>query len=234
QFDRTIAVSEAVRRELLRFLPEDRVITIPNGIPCGEDAGSALPAVVSPFPAGSFVLGSAGRLSPEKRFDILIEVVRELRSRGVPATALVLGEGPEERKLRTVAGADLAEHLHFAGFQQNVGAWLGIMHVFAITSDREGLPTVLLEAWEAGCPVVSRAVGGIPDIVENGVNGALVPTGDPSAFADACETLYRDPALRDRYAEKGRAEVRTRYSSAKNARAMERLYETIAGEKGIG
>lgn len=234
RFDKTVAVSDALKEELLRFLKAEQIVAIPNGIPCGDSITEHSAPVSSPFPEESFVLGSAGRLSPEKRFDILIDVVRALRARNVPAAALILGEGPEEGKLRALTGDDLAPHVHFAGFQRDVDAWLRTMDVFVITSDREGLPTVLLEAWEAGCCVVSRAVGGIPDVVTDKRNGILVQGADPALLADVCESLYRDPSSRVRYGERGREEVRARYSSAQNARAIERLYEGVEEERGLG
>ncbi|MGH8529925.1 MAG: glycosyltransferase family 4 protein [Nevskiales bacterium] len=162
--------------------------------------------------AGKFVVGHAGALVNRHKGQLyLIEAVRQLRQRCPDLQLVLLGAGKDEAMLR--ASARGLDNVLFAGFQHNVGDWFAALDAFAFPSLHEGLGSVLLDAMQAGLPIVASAVGGIPEIVEHEVNGLLVPPRDAGALAQAMLRLYQEPALRDRFSAAGRVTAQ-RYSPA--------------------
>src|SRR6202011_4083955 len=101
----------------------------------------------------------------------------------------------------------LHEHFVLAGFRADLDRWLSAFDVTVLPSHTEGLPNVVLEAFAAGVPVVATAVGGTPEVVEDGVNGYLVPAGDPVSLAEKIALLLRSEALRREMGARGKATV---------------------------
>jgi glycosyltransferase involved in cell wall biosynthesis len=104
--------------------------------------------------------------------------------------------------------------------------------VFVLPSYVEGLPMSLLEAMAMGCPVVATCVGGIPDIVEDGVNGLLVRPGDPHALAGALARVLRDKALASRLGEAARATVADRFTAERSLARLEKIYAGLGVRRG--
>lgn len=148
------------------------------------------------------ILG-VGRLVETKGFHTLIEACAELKERRRPFRCVLVGSGPEERRLKTLAtqlGID--DRMHFVGRLQPsevaemyAGASLFAMPACIRRNDRDGMPNVLLEAMSAGIPVVASRVSGIPELVVHGQTGLLVEPDDPGALADAMERLLKDRGL---------------------------------------
>ena len=127
-----------------------------------------------------------------KRQDLLLKGFARLRRSAANVHLLIVGDGPERKRLVELAGElGVSKSTTFAGYQSKRRALLRIMDVFALTSRLEGLPLAILEAWAAGVPVVSTAVGGVPDLVKNRENGLLIPSGDEEGLARAanCWTI---------------------------------------------
>lgn len=160
-------------------------------------------------PAAPVRLLAVGRFQPKKGFDLLLEAVARLRSH---AALTLVGYGPLERELRRQTGRlGLDDRIRWTGplDQPAVRALYRETDLFVLApriaadGDRDGLPNVVVEALSQGLPVVSTRVSAIPEIVEDGVNGRLVPPGDPAALAAALEALIRDPAARRRLGAEG-------------------------------
>ena len=188
--------------------------------------------------ASSTVL-AIGRLDPIKGFDVLIEAFAKLRDRGVEATLELIGDGPQRRELEALRDArGLGEHIRFRGAkpQPEVRAALREATIFALPSlvardgNRDGIPVALMEAMAAGCPVVTSAVSGIPELVRDGIEGDAVLPGDADALADALERQLAEPALRRRYADAARRRVELEFDTrAESARLLERFGARIHG-----
>jgi glycosyltransferase involved in cell wall biosynthesis len=165
-------------------LPGDRVHVVPNGVDVPADpagpAGRAVPRV-----------GGLGRLTDQKGFDVLVAAVRLLADRGVRLDVVVGGEGRDGERLRAAA-AGLP--VGFAGFVTDVRGFLAGLDAFCLSSRREALPLVLLEAMAEGLPCVATDVGDVAAAV--GPDAVVVPPGDAGALADALEALLADPARR--------------------------------------
>jgi glycosyltransferase involved in cell wall biosynthesis len=207
--DLVFAVSRQVRDSLVaRGLRADRVMTLANFVPSLESPGSdgAGPRTV-PRDAGTgagappndsepqpLELLFLGRLSPEKGLDVLLEALAcASRSAGRPVHLTVLGEGPQRPALeRRTLALSLGEAVTFAGFHRDVRPFLERADALVLPSLREGLPRAVLEALSVGCPIVASAVGGIPELVSDGVNGLLVPAGDAAALQAALLRLPRE------------------------------------------
>lgn len=188
----------------------------------GLDA-ARFPARTAPRPsrdgtaAGDpLVILSVGRAVAKKGYDDLLAALARLPP-GLHWRFIHVGGGPLLDALKARAGTlGLAERITWRGAQteDEVREAYGAADLFVLASrisddgDRDGLPNVLLEALSQSCPVVATAVSAIPELIADGVTGALVPAGDPAALAGAIDRLARDPALRSRLAAAGAARVR--------------------------
>ncbi len=180
---------------------------------------------------------SIGRLVPKKGFDVLLGACAILRSRRVPFRCAIVGEGPEraslENRLRELGLADSVKLLGaktqaevLTGLKQ--AAVLALACVEDADGNRDALPTVLLEAMGTGCPVVSTALTGIPEIVDSRRDGLLVPPGNPAALAEALTTVLSSPALAAELARRGRHKAEERFDLRKSAESLEDFFRVAA------
>lgn len=191
------------RRELVRLrrLGVRGITFVPNGLDAADFRFGR-----RPLPSGTIVY--IGRLSAEKRVDLLIEAAA-----GVPARLLVVGAGPERANLSLLAarhGMDPGEV--FVGYQEDVREYLDGADVLVCPSDTEGTPRCILEAMALGCPVVATDVGGVGEMLSGGA-GRVVEPGDAGKLRRAIqETLDLAPAERDAQVQRAREHVEQHYS----------------------
>jgi glycosyltransferase involved in cell wall biosynthesis len=210
-----------------------RLLLLENGIDTAEytrrravaEAKAALG-----LPAGRLHVGAVGRLEPEKAFDLLIRAVHQLNAAGVGCGLTVVGEGHDRPRLEAViAELDLADRVQLVGWQSDVKGWFEAMDVFALSSRREGLPNVLLEAMALGVPCVATAIAGIPRLIEDGISGRLVPPDDLPALAAGLNEVLTSEAAREKYRTAGRDTIETRYSFAARMRTLAAEYDALLG-----
>jgi glycosyltransferase involved in cell wall biosynthesis len=178
------------------------------------------------IPGDSWVVGSVGRLAREKDYPLLVRAAAP--SLGPQGRLLLVGDGSEADAIRAeVAAQGAGAFVTLAGVRHDVPRCLAAMDVFALSSRLEGLPLVARGAMAAGLPIVATAVGGLPGLIEDGVNGFLVPSGDEPALAARLAALKADQTLAHTVGERGRAHVRPRYSCDAMVRRYLDLYADI-------
>ena len=201
-----------------------------NGVPL-QDCEEAAVAMRPPYH-----LLAAGRFVRKKGFDQLICAAKILADRGVDFHLTLAGDGQLRWHLKwLVARLGLKARVRFAGFvpHDEIAALFAASDIFVMpcivapSSDRDGLPTVILEALMHRVPVVTTAVSGIPELIEDGDTGLLVPEKDPAAIAAAVQRLIADRDAALALAERGRARVRAQFDPARNHRRVFELYERI-------
>ncbi|WP_460734359.1 glycosyltransferase [Lysobacter tyrosinilyticus] len=207
-----VTITEYNRRYMARWMPS------PGAIPV-EVVHSALNLPELTFVRGgrpSSKLLSVGRLVPMKGFDLLLAALAQLRTRGIEVSCTIIGEGPERERLEKLRAAlDLESAVELPGAmpQSAVVRHMGestlmvLPCVVAPNGQSDGIPNVLMESMATGLPVISTRISGIPELVEDGVNGCLVPAGDVSALATAIEELLQDPGQCEAFAIAGRRKV---------------------------
>ncbi|HEV2382529.1 MAG TPA: glycosyltransferase [Terriglobia bacterium] len=226
--DRVISVSAELQPRLARYVNPRRIAVIPNGLDTDNVHSHLSPLEAKRrlnIPADCPVLGYAGRLVPIKRLDIFLAAAKEMASRTPEARFVVVGEGCDRPRLEERAQALGLEHrAFFLGHRDDIFDVLRALDVFVLCSDHEGLPMVLLEALHMGVAVVARQVGGIPEVIQDGVSGSLVRSADPRALADACVRLLEDSNLRRRLAQGGQSRVAERFLAERTAADVAELY----------
>jgi glycosyltransferase involved in cell wall biosynthesis len=174
------------------------------------------------------VLLFVGRLSPEKNLPVLLEAFAQC---GVPAARLVLvGDGPQRAELEAQAARlGMAQRVHFAGRlpMDEVLRWMQSADVFALLSRLEGFPCALVEAMAVGLPSVVSAIPGNQQLVEDGRQGFVVPTGDASATALKLGELLNDPVACRNMGAAARQLVVEKYSSGQVAQRYEQLFDEV-------
>lgn len=176
-----------------------------------------------------------GRLAAVKGVRVLIEAVSRLVEAHPDLSLTLVGDGPDRAALESeVARRGLAGSISFTGYrsQDEVAEALTRSDLFVLPSFAEGLPVVLMEAMAARVPVVATRIAGIPELVEDGVHGRLVPPGDVEALTGAVDALLRDPLLRHRAGEAGREKVCREHDIAREAAWLSRLFQASASGEG--
>ena len=211
----------------LRYAPRAKAITV---VPYGIDLSRFRPPARNGATPDDVVIGSVARLSREKGLDVLLAALAQLIERGAPVRLVLAGDGPERARLERLARKlGIASRVDFRGEvpHDQVPAVLAELDVFALPSRAEGFGVAALEAAAMELPVVASNVHGLPDVVDDGRSGLLVPPNDAEALAAAMERLIADAGLRGAMGQAGRALVERRYRWEENAAQMERLYHHL-------
>ncbi len=232
----TVCVSEAMAVKVRRAgVPPERIAVICNGIdperfehPQPEDREKLRRLFAAP-PA--YIIGAAGRLSPEKGFDQLIDAAARVTQQERQVGFVLFGEGPLRPALtQHIAVRGLHDRFILAGFSPDIRRFLPHFDVAVLPSYTEGLPVVVLEALAAGVPVVATAVGGTPEVIDEGIQGFLVAPGDPNALADRILQLLQTDSLRHEMGQQGRQRVREHFSFAQMAAQYQCLFDRLTGQ----
>ncbi|MFN2390154.1 MAG: glycosyltransferase [Actinomycetota bacterium] len=232
--DHVFTVSEEVRRSI-RPLPMLRlppVEVLHHGLDLHAARGWLDPGSVVHdlgLPAGGPVVVTVANFKAHKAHDVLIAAFGEVAAAVPEAKLLLVGQGPEEPRIRDlVARSGLTSKVRFAGFRPDAPAIVAGSDLFVLPSSMEGLPIALLEAMWLGKPVVATSVGGVPEVVTDGIDGCLVEPGDAGALATAIVRVLRDPRLATSLGERAHATA-ARWDIRHAVRRMEQVYEELTG-----
>lgn len=237
------AISHYARAQCMIFTPQahwDRIRIVHCGVipalygqPANPDAANpdapdAARQASAPLSGPEIVF--VGRLAAVKGVAVLIEAMAGLRARHPGARLTLVGDGGERQALEAkVRAADLEGMVHFAGYQdqEGVAAILARADIFALPSFAEGVPVVLMEAMASRLPVIATRVAGVPELVEDGVSGFVVPPGDLDSLMQSLDRLLQDPDLRARMGAAGRAKVMADYDVTAEARWLAQLFAGV-------
>lgn len=236
--DRLLAVSETVRSDLVALGIADpgRFHVVPLGLDLAtflacEAYRGQLRAELA-LPDSTPLVGIVARLVPIKAHEVFLEAAARLR-RDVPECRfLVVGDGDRRADLeRQAERLGVADRVRFLGWRPDLARIYADLDVVALCSRNEGSPVSLIEAMAAGRPVVATRVGGVPDLVEDGVTGYLVPADDCDALASAVRALLADPERRQAMGAAGRKRVVPAFSAERLLADVDRLYTELLHEK---
>jgi glycosyltransferase involved in cell wall biosynthesis len=218
-----VAVSDATRASLERQgYPQSKLHTIHNGI---EEPPPVDPAELAPRPT----ILQVARLAEVKGQRTLLRALAQLDASAVLVGRDIEHAGAYERELRDEAHRlGVSDRVVFAGGRDDVPALLAACDVFCLPSSAEGLPIVVLEAMASARPVVASAVGGTPELVDDGVTGLLVPPESPEALASALASLLSDPERARALGEAGRDRVRSEFSLERSTARVLDLYTVVS------
>jgi glycosyltransferase involved in cell wall biosynthesis len=234
-----VCVSDYGRAQLMALVDEahwGKIHVVHCGVDVDEFAAPASgPNGAAGAPQGSLRLLTVGRLVAVKGHGVLVEAVARLAGENVDVVATVVGDGPRRAELEALArDLGVADRVRFAGRvgQDDIRRFYAEADVFCLPSFAEGLPVVLLEAMASGVPVVASRITGIPELVEHGTSGLLVPPGRPDRLADALRDLSSDPARRRALAGAARRRVSEDFdvtACAERLREVMARYGAVAG-----
>ena len=225
----------AVSNDLKRFLtesigiPPGDICVVHNGIDLHQySANEANSAMRAELGVGSDqrVIGTVGNLFAVKGHTYLLKACKAVASSYPNILVLIAGEGDQLGRLqKEAADLGIAANVRFLGFRDDVPALLHAMDIFVLPSLSEGLPLSILEALALGKPVVATNVGGIPEVVQNGLTGFLVPPRSPEALAEKILLLLRHPVTASDLGRAGRSRVEDAFSIKKMIQEYQCLYE---------
>jgi glycosyltransferase involved in cell wall biosynthesis len=233
RFPRVIAVSSDARQALLAHGARgERVSVVLNGIDhtAFRRDHSREEAVRRSFgfAQDDFVIGAVGRVEPQKRFDLLLEAFASLSRRYRRMKLMIAGAGSHLDALRGQANRlGLSDACQLLGHRTDIADLHHAFNLFVQSSDYEGTPNAVLEAMAFESPVVATSAGGTAEIVRNGVDGLIVPTGSAPALAAAIEAVHRDPSAARARAASARRRVETDLSFETRMNAVEAIYTEL-------
>ncbi len=221
-----IAVSETVREDVVNHLrvPKDIVRVIPTGV----DVANITPRLRRPREKDAvFAVGSIGSLTEVKGHRFFLDAVRVLMDRGFHIKAVIVGEGPEKKRLHARANElELGDAIHFIEPRTSNAPVFNALDLFVMPSLREGLGQTVLEAMAYGVPVAATGVGGLYSVVQHERTGLIVPQKNAAALANAVIRIIDDPPFAAALSGRARLFVEKNFSTALVAKQTLALYES--------
>jgi glycosyltransferase involved in cell wall biosynthesis len=230
--NRFIAVSQDSLDRQVRHLgqPRGRSAVVRNGVDLARFAPAANHAAARGslgLPLDAPVVGTVGRLAPQKATRTLVEAFPAILAAQPDAHALVVGDGPLLDEIRDLAHRlGVSERVHLVGFRTDVPLCMAAMDIFVLPSLYEGLPISILEAMSSALPVIATSVDGVPEAVVDGETGLLIPVEQPARLAAAVVELLSDPERAHAMGVAGHVHVLSRFG-------MDRFVDSIRAEYGI-
>lgn len=192
----------------------ERMVVIPNGVeiePYQLPISRALLRAELQLAGERPLVASVGRLSYQKGFDILIQACSLLPKHAIDL--ILIGQGAQEAALRQqVSRLGLEQCIHFVGYRHDIPHLLGALDLYVHAARWEGMPNALMEAMAAGCPIVASAVDGVCELIEDGIQGWLVPPENPERLAQAIQAALSDPLEAQRRATAAHLRVATHFN----------------------
>jgi glycosyltransferase involved in cell wall biosynthesis len=233
---RLIALTDAERREHLErhVGTAEQFAVIPSGIDverfrCVRAGGKLVPEWFG-CPPDSVIVGSVGWLTGIKGHRVLVDAVATVKQEFPALHLVIVGTGDRRDALIEQARqAGISHAVHLLGHREQVEDCLRGFDCFVLPSLNEGMGRALIEAMAAGLPVVASRVGGIPAVVQDGVNGLLVPPGESRALAEALRSVLRDPQWARRLGEQAGRSIGEEYGIERMVRAIETVYREAHG-----
>ena len=195
--------------------PDERIVVIPNGVDVAEPASVSRDAVLAEFdiPPGAKVIGFVGRLARQKRVNDLVWAMQLLRQLTDNVYFLVIGDGPERPRLTRLARQLTCDALtRFVGHRNDAARLIGLLDVFWLASDFEGMSNSVMEAMAAAVPVVVSDIPTNRELVVDGETGFFVKVGDSVGFAQFADRILADRDLAGRLGNAGRARLQAEFS----------------------
>jgi glycosyltransferase involved in cell wall biosynthesis len=226
---KTICVSEKTKRDVSRqlLIQDKKLIVIHNGIeafnllPREESRQSLVPDIAPE----TLLVGALSELHHVKGLDVLLQAWEKF-IKGRDAKLVILGSGDEKENLENMAQQlDIYDSVIFKGFVLDARIYLTALDIFVLPSRSENMPYALLEAGLTGRPVIASSVGGIPEVIESSISGALVRPEDPEALFSSLVLFHDNPRMRDRLGEGLKKTVEEKFSKEKMVRDTLSIYE---------
>jgi glycosyltransferase involved in cell wall biosynthesis len=236
QTDRLVAISPAIRRELLDVHGigrPDQYRIVPLGFDLRElaavdDAARSRARAALGIPPAAHVVTTVGRLTAIKQHALFLETARRIADRDPAAVFVIAGDGELRGDLeRRAAELAIADRVRFLGWRRDLPVVYGATDVFLLTSRNEGTPVALIESLAAAVPGVSTDVGGVRDVIDSAGVGVLAPFGDADALADGALALLADPERRRVMGDRGRHTVLARYQLDRLVDDVDALYREL-------
>lgn len=226
-----VSVATAGALKSILGIEGSKLHVVPNGIPLRTGARGKVRAELG-LSADELLIVSVGNLYPVKGHAVLLQALAKLGDRRGWRLAIA-GRGEEEAKLRAQAAASgIGDRVHLLGFRDDIADILAAGDLFTMPSLSEGLPLALVEAMSFGLPVVVTRVGGVPEVVTEGIEGFLVPPSDPGALATALGALLDDAPRRRQMGDAARTRALRDYALSTMTDRYERLYRGAPSPRG--
>lgn len=231
--DKIIAISESVRGHLINdfHIDEKKITVVYNGIELDRflrkngKIDQNMRDKMS-LDRDLTIVGAIGRLSSVKGYIYLIKAFKKVAEKNKNARLLLVGEGDEKPKLeKEVKEAGLTNKVIFESKKMATEDYLSVMDIFCQPSIKEGLGLALIEAMASGRACIGSNVGGIPEIIDDEIDGILVPPENPEALAEAITRLLSDAELKQTFSTRAPQKAQTKFSIEENARKTAEVYE---------
>jgi glycosyltransferase involved in cell wall biosynthesis len=218
--NKIITVSDGVSSFYQEYenIPRNKIKTIYNGIDLRKFSNS------KHFSKKARIIGMIARLNEQKNYRNFLNAAYIINKQDTNINFLIVGEGPLKEDLEKYAQR-LGKNIKFLGQRKDIPEIIKGIDIFVLSSDYEGLPLTILEAMAASKSVVATNVGGIPEAVEDGKTGILVPPKNPDALANAIMKLLKNPRLRKQMGEAGRKRAEKYFTMEKMVKKYEDVYD---------
>lgn len=231
-----LTVSRETRRQMIEVegIDPDLIRVLTNGIPTPEPSGRDVRQELGIDPE-ALVVGTVCVFRPQKALQVFIRSAALLVSEFPNLNVIIAGEGPERVRLEALVNQlGLDERVFLVGQRTDVSDVLATFDVAVSSSDYEGSPLAIIEYMAAAKSIVATRVGGVPDLIQDGVHGLLVEAQDAEGLASAVARLLREPDLRARMGEKARERQQAEFSIDIAVRRLELLYEELYAASASG